>query len=553
MVRYRKDVGDWGEDIACAFLRKKGFEIVERNFFTPAGEIDIVAKHSGDYYFVEVKTRRESALATDLAIHPVKKWRLEILLGGLVWLIYFLHVVPGGGHNPNRYIDLTHSMVNQRVLNIDQYHENTVDKAYKDGHYYSVGLPGPSLLAIPSYLLFKSTVTLLPVKWLEDISTIQSLKQGTAGFYQQDTTAFFLSGIWLTWFVLSLVSALSTVVLYRFLHLATGCTNRTAFMTALVYAFGTPVFFYSTTYFSHVFTASLVVVCLYLMMKLEIYFNFWTLFWLGLFCGSTSLFETQGFLIIVLIGFYCLVRWGLRIIPLFSLGIILPILLHLIYNTAAFGHPLSFAYQYMVGENYDQYLTKGLLGFSPPRFDRIIGLTISLERGLWIYSPVLLLIFPGIYFLFKEKRFLPFFSFCLVAFTTILFLIASYEGWDGAAAFGPRQIILAIPFLTIFLASGLEHVPGFISVPVVFLSIANNWLGAVFGASTDVIQHWKTLSSKGFSLPAVQVILVHSKSRNLFYQFLWQWKWLVNLAYFLLIAGILLVFGRMTQMLNDDS
>lgn len=77
MVRYRKDVGDWGEDIACAFLRKKGFEIVERNFFTPAGEIDIVAKQGDDYYFVEVKTRRESALATDLAIHPVKKWRLE--------------------------------------------------------------------------------------------------------------------------------------------------------------------------------------------------------------------------------------------------------------------------------------------------------------------------------------------------------------------------------------------------------------------------------------------------------------------------------------------
>jgi hypothetical protein len=481
------------------------------------------------------------------------KWKLEILLGGLVWFVYFLHVVPGGGHNPNRYIDLTHSIVNQRVLYIDQYHENTVDKAYKDGHYYSVGLPGPSLLGIPAYLIFKSTYSLFPISWVDDISSIQSLKQGTVGFYQQDTTAFFLSGIWLTWFVLSIVSAISTVVLYRFLHSVTGCSNRTAFFTALVYAFGTPVFFYSTTYFSHVFTASLVIVSLYLMWKLENNFKFKTLFWLGLFCGCTSLFETQGFLIIVLIGLYCLVRWGWRIIPLFSLGVLLPIVLHMIYNIAAFGHPLSFAYQYMVGENYDQYLSKGLLGFSPPRFDRVFGLTLSIERGLWIYSPVLLLIFPGIYFLFKEKRHLPFFSFCLVAFTSLLFLIASYEGWDGAAAFGPRQIILAIPFLSVFLASGLEHVPGFISIPLVILSITNNWLGAVFGASTDVIQHWKTLFSKGFSLPAVQVILVHSKSQNMLYQFLSQWKWLVNLAYFLLIAGILLVFWRMTQMLKDDS
>jgi len=76
-VRYRKDVGDWGEDIACAFLRRNGFEIVERNFFAPSGEIDIVAKNGGDFYFVEVKTRSDAAYATDLAIHPIKKMRME--------------------------------------------------------------------------------------------------------------------------------------------------------------------------------------------------------------------------------------------------------------------------------------------------------------------------------------------------------------------------------------------------------------------------------------------------------------------------------------------
>ena len=48
--RYRKNVGDWGEDIAVGFLRRRKFEIVERNFHTPAGEIDIVAKYGGDYY-----------------------------------------------------------------------------------------------------------------------------------------------------------------------------------------------------------------------------------------------------------------------------------------------------------------------------------------------------------------------------------------------------------------------------------------------------------------------------------------------------------------------
>ncbi len=123
----------------------------------------------------------------------VTQWKFEILIGGLVWLVYFVHVVPGGGVNPNRYFDLTHSIVNHKVLNIDEYQENTIDKAYKDGHYYSVGLPGPSLAAIPAYFVFKAIYSLLPDSWLEQISTVQSYKQGTSGFYLQDTTDFFLS------------------------------------------------------------------------------------------------------------------------------------------------------------------------------------------------------------------------------------------------------------------------------------------------------------------------------------------------------------------------
>ena len=77
MSRSRKDLGEWGEDLAAAFLRRRGFEVIDRNFFTTQGEIDIVARLGGDYYFVEVKTRREAELATDLAISRTKIHRLE--------------------------------------------------------------------------------------------------------------------------------------------------------------------------------------------------------------------------------------------------------------------------------------------------------------------------------------------------------------------------------------------------------------------------------------------------------------------------------------------
>ena len=77
MSRQRKDLGDWGEGQAAAFLIRHGFEVLDKNFFTPQGEIDIVAKKGDDFYFVEVKTRLDSQLANDLAIDSVKKSRLK--------------------------------------------------------------------------------------------------------------------------------------------------------------------------------------------------------------------------------------------------------------------------------------------------------------------------------------------------------------------------------------------------------------------------------------------------------------------------------------------
>ncbi len=55
-------IGKIGEDMAAEYLRSKGYQIAERNFFTPYGEIDILALSpkvaEKEYVFVEVKTRR---------------------------------------------------------------------------------------------------------------------------------------------------------------------------------------------------------------------------------------------------------------------------------------------------------------------------------------------------------------------------------------------------------------------------------------------------------------------------------------------------------------
>lgn len=52
-----KSTGNYGEDLACEYLKKQGYKILERNFRIRGGEVDIVAR-DGDYLvFVEVKAR----------------------------------------------------------------------------------------------------------------------------------------------------------------------------------------------------------------------------------------------------------------------------------------------------------------------------------------------------------------------------------------------------------------------------------------------------------------------------------------------------------------
>ena len=53
----KRKVGDVGEEIACTYLLGKGWRVIERNYWRPWGEIDILATDpDGRLRFVEVKS-----------------------------------------------------------------------------------------------------------------------------------------------------------------------------------------------------------------------------------------------------------------------------------------------------------------------------------------------------------------------------------------------------------------------------------------------------------------------------------------------------------------
>lgn len=62
-----------GENLAVEYLKKQGYKILERNFKTKVGEIDIVADDNGTIVFVEVKSRENTKFGQPIeSITPQK-------------------------------------------------------------------------------------------------------------------------------------------------------------------------------------------------------------------------------------------------------------------------------------------------------------------------------------------------------------------------------------------------------------------------------------------------------------------------------------------------
>ncbi len=55
MKKNNRETGAKAEAIACWFLGQQGYDILEQNFYTKVGEIDIIAKEGQTLVFVEVK------------------------------------------------------------------------------------------------------------------------------------------------------------------------------------------------------------------------------------------------------------------------------------------------------------------------------------------------------------------------------------------------------------------------------------------------------------------------------------------------------------------
>jgi len=77
MESEKGELGRRGEKAAVRFLKRQGYRILQRNFVSSVGEIDVVARERDVLVFVEVKTRTGSDFGGPLAaVGPAKRRKL---------------------------------------------------------------------------------------------------------------------------------------------------------------------------------------------------------------------------------------------------------------------------------------------------------------------------------------------------------------------------------------------------------------------------------------------------------------------------------------------
>jgi len=89
------DLGSWGELMAKNYLCSKGYRVVQKNFRSFFGEIDLIMEDAGQIVFVEVKVRKKPWMEGREGLNHLKLRRISKMVS--LW-----GMKNGGNHVPVR-------------------------------------------------------------------------------------------------------------------------------------------------------------------------------------------------------------------------------------------------------------------------------------------------------------------------------------------------------------------------------------------------------------------------------------------------------------------
>ncbi len=444
------------------------------------------------------------------------------------WVVYCLHFAT----DFMREHFLVAAIVERHSFTLDPYAGRHADLfQHSDGHTYHGANPGISMLGAIPYFILSPLVERVVQQELASRQT----QQDTTAVYRDPRPArqafyawarssgldirFGLIGMITMVFCMAPLAAAGVVIMFRTLE-GTGLARSLALGGALLYGFGTPMFFRSA----------------YLNQNLAVaVFSFaaFAVLWdpgnwtrltqrrrevvAGLLGGMALLCDYTGALLLGAIGLYACVRaWptgglratfrtGLR----YTLGALGPMLVLWYYQWACFGNPILPPQAWMPKT---QALSEhGIKGVTGPQLDLLVMLLFDPRFGLFVTGPVLALAALAPVLKRRSTLSLPareLATLLLLPIMVVLFF-ASIEYTRLQYIHGIRYVIPAVPFLVVALMVVLLAVPRWLALGLGLLSVALSWglaMGRLEEQHPSILTGLRSVYLGGFRLPALTTL-----------------------------------------------
>ena len=388
----------------------------------------------------------------------------RIFLGTLfvtLWFCYvYVHQAYYDRATSYSRLALLHALFVEKSFAIDPYHERTPDKALWQGHYYSDKAPGTTALALPA---FGASVALA-----------NGLKIGV-----NSETGWLLTS-WLSCaFSIAIVTAAGGVACFQWLARRTGSVP--ALIATLALFLGAAPYPYATMMYSHAVVVGLISIALWAIDRDRASPPFLTQYgdWIaGIALGFALASEFTAGLAIVGVGVYWAVQRGWHSAVAGLSAAIPPLLLIPLYNFLCFGDPFTLGYSHQA--TYPQ-MKHGLFGIQWPNLIVAFKMLFPPSRGLFFWTPFLLLSFWGYAAMGKQRKAL-FYLVSVVPVVQVLVISGYVWDWPAGWVLGPRYLAPMLPLLTLPAAIATRRYP-FAGAYLAWLSVILTGLATLVDAT----------------------------------------------------------------------
>ncbi len=414
-------------------------------------------------------------------------------------LFCFIYLTYTWAHfwNTNEYsrFFLTQALIEHQSFSIDKiiFEHDTQDKSFYQGNFYSNKAPVSSFLAAPAYLAIRLTeiyaripigegmtlylikaftvslpsalFLLLLFKFWSSITLHYSIRRAVLIVYALGTMIWPYSAMFYGHLLAAMSLALAFLIICATKDAVSGSKTlfESGFFCGLAFSIEYPTALISICLFIYAAaTMKKLRASLYLLLGVAAIWAIWSFFdpiQAAVAPHIKTLIEPHRAVMIISIVFTALIGLGAvsraPSLLFFFLGAAPLAGITLYYHWKCFGGPLQFPYYF---ESYRQFAVAhqaGIAGVSFPsnlsdlgtRFSILLQLLISPYRGLFFYSPFLLLGISGMIKMIRDETWKKEGRLFLAITIVYLLFLCSFTDWEGGWSLGPRHLVPLLPFL----------------------------------------------------------------------------------------------------------